>query len=810
MREIIMSKVKKFQSKLKGIGAFVIDFDGTASEIDVCDVIMSSFTTGWEQIGSRHKSGHISHAEMNRQFLSQLKVSPQTIKDFLGRSHFLRSGFRDMLETASEIGVPVYIVSGGWDFYISQIFSNEVGSCEIQYPKRLDEIAYSGVSVISNLVTYDNGMWDINNSFPSSFMFSPCKKSVIKKIREQVEGNIVFVGDGSTDYDAAEVADIIFARESLAEYCQSKGIAYYDFNTFNEVMFDLGKMKAQDKGYIPLLRKMQREHFLSPNGTNIGSVKDTFNSALSASLTSQGNGPVFPRTKPVSSPKDIIEAAHLNYSLERDTLNHLSSMIPESLQGGVKGGHPLMVKNIIPTTSTIFLAAHFAASVYAQNGVTGEDSAEALNSELKVSAVLSDIAGYKKESAAGLFTFGGTATNMYGIKMGMAKCCPEHSKEGVSSDIYVVGSKASHYSHVTAADWLGIGQKNYIHVASNQDQSTDMEDLEAKCREILEAGGKLACIIGSGGTTSNMAIDNFSEIKDIRDRLVEEYSLSYFPHIHADSVIGWPYLFFKNYDFDTNSLGFSEKVQNRILRAVERISSVEFADSFGVDFHKTGYMPYNSSMVICKNKQDLKALGRDSDLMTPLFHNERIYNPGKISLETSRSSAVMLATWVTLQSLGQEGYQVLLGHAQEMAEEVRQILSVCQSYGLYECNQHGYGTDVLIRCYPPAIDVQKAFKADLEDDASLLVHSDYTSNFFKWLTEETHEFRDKIGISKTSAAFYTKSGKPVAALRVYIMSPYTTNETNEQLMNILLAAKVTFDGICHRTVTPQAELKLAV
>ena len=117
-----------------------------------------------------------------------------------------------------------------------------------------------------------------------------------------------------------------------------------------------------------------------------------------------------------------------------------------------------------------------------------------------------------------------------------------------------------------------------------------------------------------------------------------------------------------NYDFDKNELGLSQRALARIQKIIQRLSSLHCVDSFGVDFHKTGYMPYVASMIITKRKEDLTRLRRDGKVMTPLFHDDAAYNPGTFTLETSRSAANILATWLTLNAFGQEGYQTLLGH----------------------------------------------------------------------------------------------------------------------------------------------------
>lgn len=293
----------------------------------------------------------------------------------------------------------------------------------------------------------------------------------------------------------------------------------------------------QKEEYLEFLKN---NFFLAPDSHNLDNLIGMLAAAIKAVVENQGNKATYQRFESKKSTSDIISDATIPENPEANPIEYLVNMLPRSLQGGVIASNPSMLKNVVSLPSFVYLAANTAASLYVQNGVTGEDSAEALNSEIKISAAMAELANYNKSKAAGLSTFGGTATNMYAFKIGMSKCSPEHIVTGIRKDIFVIGSKPAHYSHLSSAIWLGMGQNNYVQVRSHTDQTSDLEDMELKCRETIEKGGLLACIVGAGGTTSNMGIDDFAKIKQMRDKLVKDYNLNYIPHIHADSVIGWP------------------------------------------------------------------------------------------------------------------------------------------------------------------------------------------------------------------------------------------------------------------------------
>ncbi|GAA2348947.1 pyridoxal phosphate-dependent decarboxylase family protein [Streptomyces violaceusniger] len=529
--------------------------------------------------------------------------------------------------------------------------------------------------------------------------------------------------------------------------------------------------------------------FLRPDGTNADALVGLLRRALDETLSHQGEGPVYPRTGQEGGRSPVGDGWLPENPVTAETA---LSQLRWWLAGSVKVHHQMFAKNIVPPPSFVNLAALCAVSLFMPNGVTGEDAAETLSAELSSAQALARLAGYEPERAGGLFTFGGTATNLYAINVGISKAQPDHAERGIEPGMAVVGSWPAHYSQKSACAWLGIGTRNYISAASLPDQTTDLESMEAACRDVLARGHRLACIIGAGGTTSNMAVDDFGEIAAMRDRLAVEYGLDYMPHVHADTVIGWAYLCFIDYDLHKNPLGFSPLVVAKLSRLVERLKTVQHADSFGTDFHKTGFAPYTSSMIVMREGRDFSRLRRDGGAMTPLFHDKDAYNPGTFTLETSRSAANMVATWVGLQTLGKQGMRQLLGHALETAEALRRHINALAGRDATAINRHSYGPDVFVRCYPP--DDPAATEEDFDDTSSVRRINQYISDLFAWLSTQRVPDAEQIAVSKSSAAFYTPAGEPVVALRVYSLNPYFSDAHARELVIRLLRGKQQFDA----------------
>jgi 2-hydroxy-3-keto-5-methylthiopentenyl-1-phosphate phosphatase len=61
----------------------------------------------------------------------------------------------------------------------------------------------------------------------------------------------VFIGDGLSDRASAEVADEVFAKRYLAEYCRTRGIACHEFQSFADILrhFQISHRIANNNGF---------------------------------------------------------------------------------------------------------------------------------------------------------------------------------------------------------------------------------------------------------------------------------------------------------------------------------------------------------------------------------------------------------------------------------------------------------------------------------------------------------------------------------------------------------------------------------
>lgn len=204
----------------------LLDFDGTLVEENVAIVLVERFCPDGDRVAHEvDEQLHRGEITLRQAWARQVALLPahreQEMVDHVRRAIALRQGAHELLDLLSSAAIPVTIVSGGLDFYIAPI------------------LAEHGISlpVLSDTVRPDGGAgWVVDHphGHPSCRLCGICKAQCVRALAHPSR-RTVFIGDGSTDRYAAEVADIVFARRRLKTYCTQSGVPFYPFETFEPV-----------------------------------------------------------------------------------------------------------------------------------------------------------------------------------------------------------------------------------------------------------------------------------------------------------------------------------------------------------------------------------------------------------------------------------------------------------------------------------------------------------------------------------------------------------------------------------------------
>ncbi|MCG8653783.1 MAG: pyridoxal-dependent decarboxylase [Pirellulales bacterium] len=491
-------------------------------------------------------------------------------------------------------------------------------------------------------------------------------------------------------------------------------------------------------------------------------------------------------------PLDYVQAAASRMRDDSSTVEEVTELLARQLEGISIVGHPLSHTNVNGTPSIAAIIGNLLPTIYNPNLVTDASGRGLLVAEQAISAMMADLIGYDPQQTAGVFTFGGTGTNLYAARIGIEKAFPGAMQTGLPAGGVVLASDQSHYCRMSVAGWLGLGENNAIAIPTGTNNEMDLQALEQTARQTLESGQHLVCLIATMGTTDSLGIDDLQAIVELRDRLVEEYQLSYRPHVHADAVIGWAWSVFNDYDFNENSLGFRPRANRSLAGVSRRMAHLCQADSLGIDFHKTGFAPYISSLLMVRDKQDLSLLERDRAKMPYLFNTGQ-YHPGTYTLETSRSGSGVLAAFASLHLLGKSGLRSLLGHMVDVAEQLREHLEGHSTTSVV--NDENFGTVTLFRVYPKGVDtwtIKQRERSDPDFVRHLRQYNEYNRKVFQYLEQRALQGDGPL-LSLTDCYRTSDYGEPIVAMKSYIMSPFVEYQHVEDLLQRVIAAQHAVD-----------------
>jgi len=294
--------------------------------------------------------------------------------------------------------------------------------------------------------------------------------------------------------------------------------------------------------------------------------------------------------------------------------------------------------------------------------------------EVKSITALANLIFYHTDSPWGIFTMGGTISNLYGGKLGIEKVAPGTMQRGMQGQrIAGIVSEAGHYSNATLAGWLGMGIQNLHAIPTNGSVSMRVELLEAELEALYAEATKVAFVIATFGTTDAFGIDDIKAIRATIDRQAAKHGVPT-PHLHVDAAVGWVSCFLTEYDLDANPLGLSPSTLPLVRQTQQLTEGFRYADSVTIDFHKMGWGHYPSSAFIVNRRRDLALLSRTLEEVPYFAEADLRHDPALFTLECSRPAIGPYSVMASLNGIGLNGYQMLVANAMERARQLKERL----------------------------------------------------------------------------------------------------------------------------------------
>ena len=206
-----------------------LDFDGTVSRCDVVDAVLTAYAgSAWLAVEQQWQAGAIGSRECLREQMSLVRASRQQIDSLLDDIE-MDAGFVPLLEMCGRRGVPVHIVSDGFDYFIRRILQR----CGPEASRLL-----RGTQIYaSHLESSEAGPWLADFRFPANVCghgCATCKPWAMQHLNP--DGlPAIFVGDGLSDRYAARSADVVFAKTGLAAFCADQKIPHHRYSDLADV-----------------------------------------------------------------------------------------------------------------------------------------------------------------------------------------------------------------------------------------------------------------------------------------------------------------------------------------------------------------------------------------------------------------------------------------------------------------------------------------------------------------------------------------------------------------------------------------------
>ncbi len=201
------------------------DFDGTITSNNLSILLREHFARGnWRRIDNDYLHGKLTVEQSNKMQFSLIKEPKEKLQEFVRQHIEVKPGFVEFTRHCQESAIPFVIVSSGLDFYIEPVLA-EIGMPGLELYCGRTSFGKDGI-----IVTYTDPEGNIiNQGF---------KKKYLAWLKKRGK-NIIYLGDGLSDLEAASLADYIFATGHLVKLLGAQSIPCRSFSDFHDLLHQL-------------------------------------------------------------------------------------------------------------------------------------------------------------------------------------------------------------------------------------------------------------------------------------------------------------------------------------------------------------------------------------------------------------------------------------------------------------------------------------------------------------------------------------------------------------------------------------------
>jgi 2-hydroxy-3-keto-5-methylthiopentenyl-1-phosphate phosphatase len=208
--------------------ALLCDFDETVVDLDTGILILSRFADGdWRTLDEIYNAGRMPVQEVIRRQFAMVRATKKSMLDLVERSTSIRPGFAKLVKACNQRSFPVIVASYGLDFCIDFVLA-------VAGLKKQVKIFAPKAKITSNGIRF---------SFPElRYRDSANMKDDLVRHYRLMGYRIFYVGDGTSDFPAAKLADFRFAIRGspLADQCRRAGLEFTPVTSFIPVSRAMG------------------------------------------------------------------------------------------------------------------------------------------------------------------------------------------------------------------------------------------------------------------------------------------------------------------------------------------------------------------------------------------------------------------------------------------------------------------------------------------------------------------------------------------------------------------------------------------
>jgi 2,3-diketo-5-methylthio-1-phosphopentane phosphatase len=206
--------------------AIFSDFDNTISTHDVCVGIFDTFSwPNWRELEEKAIQCGRGSQSVLPMLLAPIRMPAHRLAEFILSQFEIDPFFLSFVKLCQERDWPLFVVSDGLDFYI-KLLLGRAGLSYLNFRSNHLEIIEDKPSV--EFPFADAACGRCGN----------CKRSRVDAVKA-LGYKIIYIGDGITDFCAAQSADLLFAKDALLAYCQERDISCYPFSNFHDLQHSL-------------------------------------------------------------------------------------------------------------------------------------------------------------------------------------------------------------------------------------------------------------------------------------------------------------------------------------------------------------------------------------------------------------------------------------------------------------------------------------------------------------------------------------------------------------------------------------------